>query len=81
MKPKDSKVFCTESGKECFDRRSQAERVMYNHKARRHTQNAGSVYLCPACGKYHVTHYSFAKSKDMATSKRKKIDLGIIEDY
>ena len=76
---RDKRSFCPKCGKECFDRRSQAERVAYSHKKRRHATEGGSVYLCEHCGKYHVTHYSYAKSKDMKTTYRLRMKLNLCE--
>lgn len=76
---REKRPFCLKCGKECFDRRSQAERVVYAHKRRRHSKECGSVYLCEHCGKYHITHYSYAKSKDMKEQYKMKIRLNLFE--
>ena len=79
MIPRDRRNFCPVCGKECFDRRSQAERVVYNSKKRKHAKESGSVYLCEHCGKYHVTHYSYENNKQRKTLYRRKQELKLFE--
>ena len=72
--------YCKESGKECFDRRAQAERVLYQHKKRKHCVEAGSVYLCKHCGKYHITHYSYERCRRMTDKRKHKQYHDLTED-
>ena len=75
-----SKVsYCPETGKQMFDRRTQAEKVAYRTKRRLHCTMKGSVYLCPKCGKYHVTHYSYEASKDFRTRDNKRVFYYLFE--
>ena len=71
--------YCPATGKQCFDRRTQAEKVAYRTKQRLHCKTKGAVYLCPECGKYHVTHYTYETSKDFRTRERKKVFYMMIE--
>lgn len=64
--------YCWRTGKECFDRRAQAERVAYRLNHRKHCTRRGAVYLCAECGKYHVTHYSYERSRSKRDSDRLK---------
>ena len=73
------KTLCWKCGKECFDRRSQAERVVYAQKKRSHHRKSGSVYLCKFCGKYLVTHYSYEESDQMKSYYRKRLYLQLVE--
>lgn len=64
--------YCPVTGKEMFDRRRTAERVAYRQGRRKHQAEKGSVYLCAECGKYHVTHYSYERSRSKRDSDRIK---------
>ena len=72
-------IYCPKTGKQCFDRRTQAEKVAYHTKRRLHCATRGSVYLCNECGKYHVTHYTYDTCKDFRTRQRKKVFYMMIE--
>ena len=72
-------TYCPANGKQCFDKRAQAEAVAYRTKRRLHCKQKGSVYLCPECGKYHVTHYTYDTCKDFRTRQRKKVFYMMIE--
>ena len=75
-----SKVnYCKVTGKQMFDRRSQAERVAYRTKKRLHCTRRGAVYLCEHCGKYHVTHYSYEASKEFKTMDKKRVYYYLFE--
>ena len=65
--------YCWRTGKECFDKRSQAERVAYRLNRRRHCTRRGSVYLCEYCGKYHVTHYSYEQSRRLMAHYKERM--------
>ena len=45
MTPRDRRNFCPVSGKECFDRRARAERVVYNSKSA-NTQRNQAASIC-----------------------------------
>ncbi len=66
--------YCPTSGKECFDSRFLAQKAM--SRLNKKSSKSGSVYLCPDCGKWHITHHSYSHSKDI-NSKRKKDMAGI----
>lgn len=59
--------YCPVSGKECFDSRALAEKAM--RRLNKRSAKQGSVYQCPECGKWHITHYGYNKDK----SKREKM--------
>ena len=54
--------YCTESGKICIGTRGEAERVARDIQ-RAHNGHNVSVYMCNACGCYHVTRLGYEKSK------------------
>lgn len=66
--------YCGMTGKQKFDRKAQAERVAYRMKKRAHCKTYGSVYMCEYCGKYHVTHYSYERSRAFRTDKNKRLN-------
>lgn len=72
-------TYCWKTGKECFDRRTQAERVAYRLSRRKHCTRRGSVYLCEHCGKYHVTHYTYEANKEFHTTKKKRVYFYLFE--
>lgn len=76
---RENKSFCPRCGKECFDRRAQAEKVVYEHKKRNHEKVGGSVYLCEFCGKYHISHYSYSNSKQKKTAYHRRKGLNLFE--
>ena len=63
------RTYCDESGKVCFDTRAEAERAARSME-RRHKGNGISVYMCNACGCYHVTRAGYTISKDIRQNKR-----------
>ena len=71
--------YCPVTGKQMFDRRSQAEKVAYSTKKRLRCTRRGSVYLCEHCGKYHVTHYSYEACKDFRTMDKKRVFYFLFE--
>lgn len=64
--------YCWRTGKECFDRRAQAERVAYRLNHRKHCTRRGAVYLCEYCGKYHVTHYTYEQCRRLEIHRRER---------
>lgn len=72
--------YCPKTGKQMFEKRSQAEKVAYRTKKRLHSTQKGSVYLCEHCGKYHVTHYSYEASKEFRNMDRKRT-LSFLFEY
>lgn len=72
-------AYCPVTGKQMFDRRTQAEKVAYRTKNRLHCTRQGAVYLCGHCGKYHVTHYTYEHSKDFRTRDKKQVYYYLIE--
>lgn len=72
--------YCPVTGKEMFDRRRMAEKVAYRQGKRKHSTEHGSVYLCADCGKYHVTHYSYERSRAYRDSNRLK-QLRNLKEY
>ena len=73
--------YCPVTGKQMFDRRSQAEKVAYRTQRRKRCTKRGSVYLCQHCGKFHVTHYTYEDNRDFQTMYKKRVFYYLIEDY
>ena len=76
---KSKRSYCPVSGKEQFDRRATAERALYGVHRRNHNNKPGAVYLCQHWGKYHITHYTYERCKQMKTLKKKRVFRLIIE--
>lgn len=55
-------TYCPDSGKICYDTRSEAERTTRDIERTHHGRNL-SVYMCNACGCYHVSRAGYEKSK------------------
>lgn len=62
-------TYCPRTGKEQFDTRSKAERVARGMKRRKHSKVVPTVYLCSDCRTYHITHYSYQKSRNIQQQK------------
>lgn len=60
---------CPESGKICYDTRREAEHVAKDIQ-RAHNGRNISVYMCDACGCYHVTRIGYTRSKELRQGKR-----------
>lgn len=55
------KLFCHVNGKERFSTRASALKASRSMEAK--NKGTPSVYLCPHCQSYHLTHYSYEESK------------------
>lgn len=60
--------YCPECGKVCCETRAEAERMARNIE-RRHKGHGISVYMCDACGMYHVTRAGYERSKLIRQNK------------
>ena len=76
---KSNVAYCPATGKQMYDKRTQAEKVAYRTKSRLHCKRQGSVYLCEHCGKYHVTHYTYEHAKDFRTRQKRKVYYYLFE--
>lgn len=61
--------FCPTSGKEKFDTAGDAQRAV--SRIGRRCIRKGSTYLCPDCGKWHITHYDYQYNKSKHTKDKK----------
>lgn len=61
--------FCPTSGKEKFDTAEDAQRAV--KRIGKRCTRKGSTYLCPDCGKWHITHYDYQSNKSINTKKQK----------
>lgn len=62
-------TYCPESGKICCETRAEAERMARDVR-RAHNGRDLSVYMCDACGCYHVTRTGYTRSKELRQGKR-----------
>lgn len=72
--------LCPTCGKQTFPTKGSAERAN-NNMQRRH-QGKGSVYQCPYCNGWHLTHYTYRESKHFTKQiiKQKQRDMRIFID-
>ena len=72
--------LCPTCGKQIFPTKGSAERA--NNSMHRRHQGKGSVYLCPYCNGWHLTHYSYRMKKHFTKQivKQKQRDMRIFID-
>lgn len=69
--------YCPTSGKECFDSRYLAQKAM--SRLDKKSSKRGHVYLCPDCGKFHISHYSYSQGKDINSKRKNMAGIGKIK--
>ena len=57
--------YCPVCGKACFSTANDAKRALSNLKKRKRPD--GACYFCKDCHSWHITHFSFRKSKAIRT--------------
>lgn len=62
-------TYCPRTGKERFETRTKAEKVARGMKRRKHNKETPTIYLCKDCRAYHITHYSYRKSRNIQQQK------------
>ena len=61
--------FCNTTGKRKFETRNDAQRALRNIHNRK--GGNGAAYLCPDCHRWHITHLSYQRSKEIRTVKKR----------
>lgn len=62
--------WCEVTGKYRYQTKGDAQRALKNLSKRKGC--TGACYQCPDCHDWHITHYSYRKSKAIRSSIRKK---------
>lgn len=62
--------FCPDCGKECFETRERARKALEN--VNRRNRANGSVYFCPGCNSWHISHVRYKTGKAIRDSIKKR---------
>lgn len=60
---------CQRSGKAMYRTQGEAQQVIIRLYHRRREKARGSVYLCPECHSWHITHYTYEQRRKLENRK------------